>query len=203
VGKSAISISLLLSVVFAVGGPAIGADNAVAKTLKNLIAAYNAGVDAHQRYLAYATKADSEGYGKAASLFRAAARGEEIGMNRNADLIRKMGGEPINNVATPDVASTHDNLMAASQNGAGHLNDVPWQTFIREAKAEHDVDAAKSFSTSEAAEAEQYKLFTGALATLPRMKGDKRDYYVCSSNGFAAAKPIPRKCSGSKYETIN
>ena len=47
-------------------------------TLDNLQAAFNGESNANARYLAFAKKADEEGYGQVASLFRAAARAEEI-----------------------------------------------------------------------------------------------------------------------------
>ena len=45
-----------------------------ATTLENMQAAFNGESNAHAKYLAFAARADSEGYGEVASLFRAAAR---------------------------------------------------------------------------------------------------------------------------------
>ena len=47
-------------------------------TLDNLVTAYNGESNAHARYVEFAKKADEDGYGQVASLFRAAARAEEI-----------------------------------------------------------------------------------------------------------------------------
>lgn len=69
-------VSLALAVLFS---NAFAEDKATATasktTLDNLLAAYNGESNANAKYLAFAKKADEEGYGQAASLFRAAARG--------------------------------------------------------------------------------------------------------------------------------
>src|SRR5512138_2292721 len=73
------------------------------KTLDNLQAAFNGESNAKARYLAFAQKAETEGYGKVASLFRAAARAEDIHANNHAEVIRKLGAKPTADVKTPEV----------------------------------------------------------------------------------------------------
>ena len=81
------SLSLVLAIFLAScnGQPAAGTDQTGAyaspapengKTLANLMEAYNGESNANAKYLEYAKKADAEGYGKVASLFRAAATAE-------------------------------------------------------------------------------------------------------------------------------
>ncbi|HEX7334620.1 MAG TPA: rubrerythrin family protein, partial [Pyrinomonadaceae bacterium] len=83
------------------------------KTLDNLQTAFNGESNAKARYLAFAQKAEAEGYGKVASLFRAAARAEDIHANNHAEVIRKLGATPTADVKTPEVKSTAENLQAA------------------------------------------------------------------------------------------
>ena len=59
-------------------------------TLDNLQAAFNGESNAHARYLAFAQKADAEGYGRVASLFRATARAEQVHFERHAKLIKEL-----------------------------------------------------------------------------------------------------------------
>ena len=54
----------------------VGTENENA--ISNLLMAYEGEINAHARYKAYAAKAESEGLIGAASLFRAAARAEQI-----------------------------------------------------------------------------------------------------------------------------
>ena len=65
---------------------------AATTTLDNLQAGFNGESNAHSRYLAFAEKADQEGYGEVASLFRAAAKAEEVHAANHAAVIKKMGG---------------------------------------------------------------------------------------------------------------
>src|SRR5512140_902870 len=63
-------------------------------TLDNLQAAFNGESNANARYLAFAKKADAEGYGTAASPFRAAARAEPVHFERHAKAIKELGAVP-------------------------------------------------------------------------------------------------------------
>src|SRR5512132_4304578 len=64
------------------------------QSLANLQAAYNGESNAHARYLAFAKKAEEDGYAGTAALFRAAARAECIHAENHAKVIRKLGAEP-------------------------------------------------------------------------------------------------------------
>ena len=82
-------------------------------TLDNLQTGFNGESNAHSRYLAFAEKADQEGYGEVASLFRAAAKAEEVHAANHAAVIKKMGGTAQAKIETPVVKSTKENLEAA------------------------------------------------------------------------------------------
>ena len=56
--------------------PAIAAENAI--TIHNLLAAFEGESNAHAKYTAFAAKAGEDGLHGAASLFRAAARSEQV-----------------------------------------------------------------------------------------------------------------------------
>jgi rubrerythrin len=72
--------------------PAVAAGTST-KTLANLQSAYNGESNAHAKYLASAKKADEEGFGAAASLFRAAAKAEAIHAENHARVILQAGRE--------------------------------------------------------------------------------------------------------------
>ncbi|HET7103335.1 MAG TPA: ferritin family protein, partial [Terracidiphilus sp.] len=69
----------------------VSAEDEVA--VKNLVAAFDNEMSAHARNLAFAGKADEEGLGGIASLFRASARAEQIHADNHARVIRHMGGD--------------------------------------------------------------------------------------------------------------
>jgi rubrerythrin len=81
--------------------------------LSNLLAAYEGEVNAQARYKAFAVKAEFEGLPRAASLFRAAARAEEIHANNHARVIRRMGGNARAEIRPFSVRNTLQNLRSA------------------------------------------------------------------------------------------
>lgn len=178
-----------------------------ATTLENLQAAYNGESNAHARYLAFAQQADQEGYGKAASLFRAAAKAEEIHARNHAQVIKKLGGAPEAKIAAPAVKSTKENLEAAIQ-GETYERDVMYPAFLKVARADRNKDAIQTFNYAKTAEAEHAKLYAEALANLPQMKGAGQEYYVCTVCGYTTAKMDFSKCPSCfspkhKYEKVS
>lgn len=176
-------------------------------TLENLQAAYNGESNAHARYLAFAQQADKEGYGKAASLFRAAAKAEDIHASNHANVIKKMGGAPEAKIETPVVKSTKENLQAAIQ-GETYERDVMYPAFLKVARADRNKDAIQTFNYAKTAEAEHAKLYAEALANLPQMKGAGQEYYVCTVCGYTTTKMDFSKCPSCfspkhKYEKVS
>jgi rubrerythrin len=154
------------------------------RTLGHLQVAFNGESNAHARYLAFADKAAQEGYGEVASLFRAAARAEEIHAANHAVVIRKLGGEPHANIETPVVKSTRENLKEAIK-GESYERDVMYPKFIRQARAAGIHDAVVTFTQARTAEAEHAKLYGRALMHLARLKGSKSlAFYVCPTCGY-------------------
>lgn len=151
-------------------------------TLANLQAAYNGESNAHVRYLAFAKKADAEGYAQVGSLFRAAAKAEQIHRDYHATVIRKMGATPENKIETPEVKSTADNLQAAIK-GESYERDTMYPQFIAEAQKSGNKDAVRSFEYAVSAEKEHAKLYTAASNNLADWKVAKA-FYVCPECGF-------------------
>lgn len=161
-------------------------------TLKNLETAYNGESNAHVMYLAYAKKADEEGYKGVASLFRSAARAEEIHRDNHAKVIKEMGGTPQNTIGTPEVKSTKENLESAIK-GESYERDTMYPDFIKEAKAKEEKDAVQTFTYAGNAEAGHAKLYTEALNNLDAWKAPKQ-FYVCSVSGQTAMKASDTNC---------
>ena len=188
VGTSLVAIALLAilaSPKIAQGAPT---------TLDNLQAAFNGESNAHARYLAFAQKADAEGYGQAASLFRAAARAEEVHASNHAVVIKKMGAVPQAKIDAPDVKSTRENLQAAIK-GETYERDVMYPDFLKKARLDRNTDAIRTFNLAKTAEAEHAKLYSEALNSLDQLKGSKNEaFYVCPTCGFTARTLPMEKC---------
>lgn len=163
------------------------------KTLENLQTAFDGESNAKARYLAFAQKAESEGYGKVASLFRAAARAEDIHANNHAEVIRKLGATPLADVKTPEVKSTAENLQAAIK-GESYERDTMYPDFLKQARDEGNKDAVRTFNLAKEAEAEHAKLYTEASSNLAQWKAPVQPFYICPSCGYTTPTLNFGKC---------
>lgn len=183
------SLSVVVALVVAATALPAGA-----ATLDNLQAAYNGESNAHARYLAFAEKADSEGYGAVASLFRAAGRAEEVHAGAHAEVIRSLGGEPEAKIEAPKVGTTAENLKAAIE-GESYERDTMYPEFLAAARAEGQKAAVQSFTYAKTAEAEHAKLYGDALTKLDTLKGSSGvTYWVCTVCGYTVPKLDFQKC---------
>lgn len=180
----------------ALGLPAVGEETAAvvpATTLENLQAAYEGESNAHARYIAFAKKADEEGYLGVASLFRAAARAEEIHAQSHAKVIKGLGAEPKADVKDPEVKTTAENLKVAIE-GESHERDSMYPAFIAKAKADGNRAAVRSCNYALEAESEHAKLYQDALDNLDRWKAGPKEFLVCSVCGYTALAVALDEC---------
>ncbi|QLC49337.1 rubrerythrin family protein [Methanolobus zinderi] len=133
----------------------------------NLEAAFTGESMANRRYLAFAKKADSEGYPQIAKLFRAAAAAETVHAHNH---LQRMGG----------VGTTMDNLKEAI-GGEKYEFETMYPEFIEEAKKEEDNRALWSFEVANKVEKVHARLFEKALEEIG--SNSETDYYVCSVCG--------------------
>lgn len=180
---------------------------AAPSTLTNMQAAFNGESNAHVRYLAFAKQADKEGFSNVASLFRAAARAEEVHASNHAEVIKKLGGTPQAKIDGPNVKSTRENLQAAIK-GEQYERDTMYPEFLKQARIDRNSDAVKSLNRAKTAEGEHAKLYSAALANLDNSKGSMAvGYYVCPVCGFTVRVVDFKKCPscftpGEKFERV-
>jgi rubrerythrin len=156
-------------------------------TLDNLQAAFNGESNAHARYLAFAKKADAEGYGKAATLFRAAARAEKVHFDRHAKEIKALGGTPKAKIEKPVVKSTKENLKAA-MDGEIYESTVMYPEFLAKAEKDGVKNVVDAFEDAGKAEAVHASLYKKALENLPEWKSKDEKFYVCTFCGNIVEK---------------
>jgi len=151
----------------------------MSKTNENLMGAFAGESQANRKYLAFAAKAEQDGYPRAAKMFKAAAMAETI---HALSHFRAAGG----------VGSTEANLKAAAE-GETYEFEKMYPPMIEEAKAEGNKDAERSFDFANAAEKVHARLYKEVLDNLE--KGADSDYYVCSVCGNVEEGGAPDKCS--------
>src|SRR6185503_6604010 len=128
----------------------------------NLLAAYEGESNANSKYILFAMKADAEGWHGAASLFRAAARAEQIHATNHARVLRQLGTEARCEIHPAEVKSTLENLRAALT-GEQYEIDTMYPGFIAEA-SESDVPiATRSFTWAMEAEKTHARLYAEAI----------------------------------------
>lgn len=152
-------------------------------TLENLQAAFNGESNAAAKYAAYAKKADEEGYGDVASLFRAASRAEQIHSENHATVIRGLGAEPVANVVLPEIHTTMENLKSAVA-GESFERDTMYPAYMQVARRDRNRDALRTFNYAQAAETKHAQYYTEAGEALIEFKDSKGVlWYVCPTCG--------------------
>ena len=150
------------------------------KTEKNLYTAFVGEAKAHHRLLAFARKAEDEGYSQVAKLFRAVAAAEGIHAERHLRLL----GEAV-------VKSTEDNLEYSFEQETT-VNQVYYPEFIREAEAEGESAAVVTFTDARDVEERHAELYKHALGAM--LREEMHDYYVCQVCGYVAEREPPDRC---------
>ena len=150
----------------------------MSKTEKNLKEAFAGESQANRKYLAFAKKAESEGHSQVARLFRAAAMAETVHAHSH---LRVLGG----------VKGTAENLEEAI-GGETHEFESMYPQMIREAEAEGNAAARKSFEFANEVERIHAALYQKALESLGN--NAETEYRVCAVCGNTVEGEPPEKC---------
>ena len=161
-----------------------------AVTVQNLMAAFDGESNAHAKYTAFAIKADEDELHGAASLFRAAARAEQIHAANHARVINMLGGHAECEIQIADVKSTLENLKTAL-NGENYEVSTMYPGFLAEATERKNTAAIRTFNGALEAEKTHARLFSEAIALLAAGKkdswiGEARDFYSCPVCGYTS-----------------
>ena len=161
------------------------------QTIDNLNAAIEGEANASHRYTLFAQRADQEGYGQVAKLFRAAALAESIHQRNHEKVLRGLGVEPSSpTVKDVEVGTTRQNLEGPIK-GESKEQEEMYPAMVKQARGENVPAAVQSFTYAQNTEAKHARLFRGALAKLghnPRV-----DYYVGETSGDTVTKPTRKE----------
>ena len=159
------------------------------KTVKNLAEAFAGESQANRKYLAFAKKADEEGYPQAAKLFRAAADAETVHAHNH---LKAMKG----------INSTKENLEAAVSGETFEFKDM-YPKMIEEASEESQDEARLSFNYANQVEAVHAGLYQNYLDSLGNNAGTP--IFVCQVCGNTVEGAAPDKCPicGNPKEMFN
>ena len=164
-------------------------------TMENLAAAFAGESQANRKYLAFAQKADEDGYPQVAKLFRAAAEAETVHAHAH---LRVMGG----------IKDTAKNLEEAIA-GEGHEFKEIYPGFLAEAQAEGLKPAEFSFKNALAVEEIHFGLYSKALEAVKSGNDlSATSIFVCPVCGNTVEGGVPDTCPicnvpGSKFFEVS
>jgi rubrerythrin len=133
---------------------------------------------ANRKYLAFAKKADTEGFPRTAKLFRAAAAAETIHAHAH---LKSMDG----------IKSTVENLKEAVSGETHEFKDM-YPKMIGEAESEGHNAATRSFKFANEVEKVHAELYKKALENIDDQQDV--DYYVCPVCGYTCENEPPENC---------
>ena len=150
-------------------------------TSDNLKEAFAGESQANRKYLAFAKKAEQDGYPQVAKLFRAAAEAETVHAHAH---LRAMGG----------IKTTTENLQAAIE-GEGFEFQQMYPKFLSEAESEGNKPAEFSFKYALAVEEIHHGLYKEALDAV-KSENDlpETKIFVCPVCGNTVKGEAPDKC---------
>jgi rubrerythrin len=150
-------------------------------TVDDLQSAFAGESQANRRYLAFAKKAETEGYPEVAKLFRAAAEAETVHAQAH---LRAMGG----------IRSTAENLEEAVKGESFEFKQM-YPEYIEKAREEQAKAALASFQNAMAVEQVHHSLYIEALNAVEAGKDlPARKLFVCGICGNTVLDEPPDKC---------
>jgi len=153
----------------------------LSKSIENLKSAFAGESQANRRYLAFARRAEEEGFSQVAKLFRAAAEAETIHALNHVSI---MG----------EVKSTAENLGTAVSGETFEFKTM-YPEYLNVSKKEGNQQATWSFNVANKVEQIHAGLFTKAAEALKSGKElPSVDYYVCGVCGNTVEGEAPEKC---------
>ncbi|MGB8992442.1 MAG: rubrerythrin family protein [Desulfobaccales bacterium] len=148
------------------------------KSIKDLKEAFAGESQANRRYLAFAERADRDGYPQVARLFRAAAEAETV--------------HALNHLrALKAIQATAENLKEAVAGEVAEFQQM-YPRMIADSQAEGHKDAERTFTFANDVEKIHAALFKKALETME--KKELVDIFVCSVCGYTVEGEAPDNC---------
>lgn len=153
----------------------------LSRSVENLESAFAGESQANRRYLAFAQKAEEEGFSQVAKLFKAAAEAETIHALNHISI---MG----------EVKSTAENLATAVSGETFEFKTM-YPEYLAAAKKEGNQQATWSFNVANKVEQIHAGLFAKAIEALKSGKQPPSvDYYVCGVCGNTVEGEAPERC---------
>jgi rubrerythrin len=159
------------------------------KTEENLMAAFAGESQANRKYLAFAKKAEKDGFAQVGRLFRAVAHAETVHAHSH---LRVSGG----------INTTLENIKAAIE-GEHYEHTKMYPEFLEDAKEENKKAAERTFDFANQVEQIHHELYSRALKSVEEGKDlPEKAMFVCEVCGMTVEDEVPDKCPicGASHE---
>lgn len=151
------------------------------KTDEKLMAAFAGESQANRKYLAYAKKAEKDGFSQVARVFRAAAAAETVHAHSH---LRVYGG----------IKSTLENVKDAIEGEHYEFVEM-YPEFIKVAQEENKNAAERTFDLARQVEVVHHELYTKALKAVEEGNDlPVTEMFVCNVCGYTSEGEAPEKC---------
>jgi rubrerythrin len=151
------------------------------KTKENLMAAFAGESQANRKYLAFARKAEKDGYKNIGRIFQAIAEAETIHALKHFEIAGK-------------IRDTLENLQAAAEGEHYEFSEM-YPEFIKAANEEGQEKALQTFEYANAAEKVHGGIFNELKTTVAKgSDADDKEIYLCPVCGWVGFDPVPDKC---------
>ena len=161
------------------------------KTDENLMSAFAGESQANRKYLAFAKKAEKDGFPQIGRVFRAAAAAETVHAHAH---LRVYGG----------IKTTEENVKAAIE-GEHYEFTKMYPEFLEIAKKDGKKAAERSFDLANQVEKVHHELYSKALEAVQGGNDlHENQFFVCQVCGYTVEGDIPDVCPicGTKHENF-
>lgn len=170
--------------------PELASGNAL--LIEDLRIAYADEANSHAQYTAFALKADGEGWLGVASLFRAAARAEQVHAANHGRILNHLHGYQPVQVRRLEVNTTLENLRVALAEERNQV-DATYPCLEQRAREHGDAAVKRSFHWALESEKTHLRLFEETLDLLELDDEESwvtlpRTFYVCPVCGYSSER---------------
>lgn len=153
----------------------------MAKTEENLKSAFAGESQANRKYLAFAKRAEEEGFLNTAKLFRAIAEAETVHALNHFKIMKI-------------IKTTKENLQTAL-NGETYEFTEMYPSFIKAAIDEKSAEAKLTFNYANEVEKVHGELYKKAISSINNNKDiEEREFFVCPVCGNTFEGNAPNRC---------